>query len=849
MQAVPLELMAALKSAKLLNVNDGVCTPTSFYQFDATYCMHEGLPELYLMGVFQPPGLAMSRTVCVGVRNPPLPYIHVWLKARSFDPLPMTHTTARIGEFRAFQMWKGACASKRIERAVGHIQPHNADRFQMGDKVFLSSNIMQQYNSLRSQALKNIHFSTYNVGCARWSVKVYSHDPANIAAFVRACNDDDAVLAVGSESPYTEQIHHDAFAASIVGGRVVSKMCSNLCMRAQKLFAAACYMEVLSLHDLKTDDSAPPLEIPAAIYDLEVSPGLSYVHQDGCTAPSKAAYFSGDGLPFPKPSSCTCSPTVVETFPDYSRAILCAATRIMNGGVVLDFNIAIDPRVVEGQPSVCKQQYADGLVYWDVRVQTELELLIVWDAVLRICGVCCHSGYNIINFDLPFIARRYAHLCGEFRLTPFCQHGERSGRCDECKQLCKHDNVLEDCELCCVPEDEKGWLLFVEYGFGSCIKPNAKKKTRIKKTSTYTAATGVVVKVDIQMFCFILADMLPIVSSQTDTAQKMGSNSLDCAARHLLKKRGKYEFPYSKINSSWIQAVIEEAPERPSRLYEYCMVDTLLAADLYKMFQVSIQLCCTGSLVGQSPAVVSTRANMNKFSSAINLYVRRIANKAIDDGFILPVVGKFINKEDKQPYEGAYVFNPAAGRQGYSLQQKNELLELALRLPEPQTHLRACIQRKILMQAWVPVAVTILDFASLYPSQIKDLNICGTTLVKDPNLLKELIKAKYPINIIRKLSAGEVVNRDGRIPTPSLSDRAGWASIYKMMSAGKLFVYLDAGVNSPDYGMLCKLEVNYGSLRNQYKKKMNAAAEGSQDKVVYNFLQLAAKVLANGACK
>jgi len=30
---------------------------------------------------------------------------------------------------------------------------------------------------------------------------------------------------------------------------------------------------------------------------------------------------------------------------------------------------------------------------------------------------------------------------------------------------------------------------------------------------------------------------------------------------------------------------------------------------------------------------------------------------------------------------------------------------------------------------------------------------------------------------------------------------------------------------------------------------MNAAAEGSQDKVVYNDLQLAAKILANGACK
>jgi len=185
----------------------------------------------------------------------------------------------------------------------------------------------------------------------------------------------------------------------------------------------------------------------------------------------------------------------------------------------------------------------------------------------------------------------------------------------------------------------------------------------------------------------------------------------------------------------------------------------------------------------------------------------------VKDGFVEPVVAKFINKEAKQPYEGAYVFTPAAGRQGFSLKQKNERMELALRLPEPQTHLRACIQRKLLMQAWVPVAVTILDFASLYPSQIKDLNISGDTLIRDPKLLKELLAAKYPINIIRKLKEGEPVNRDGRIPTPHLSDTAAWASIYRQMATGKLFVYLDANAGSPDYGMLCKLEVNYGTLR------------------------------------
>ena len=553
--------MSALREADLLNASERGCIPSRFYQFDATHRMHDGRPFLYLMGVYKPARSAASRTVCVGVRNPPLPYVHVWLKSKRWDPLPMTRATARNGAFRLFQLWKGACAAKKLERAVNatmmDVEAHRkyktpeSEVFELDNKVYLTSNIMDQHNSLRSSALKQIHFNTYKTGCVRWSAKLFSHDTVHLATFVRACGMEDAALAVGSISPYTEQAHHDAFAASVVGGRVLSKVCGDLIMQAHTLFSAAAYVEVRYLDDIETDDTAAPIDIPAAIYDLEVSPGISYVHQDGCKAP-ETGFFKARGLPYPKPKTCTCTPTVVETFPTYDRAILCAATRIVNGPLAFDFNLAVDPRLTEGRPSVCKQFYADGLTYWDVRVASELEMLNVWDAVLRACGVCVHSGYNIVNFDLPFVARRYATLCEDYKLTPFCQHGQRTGRCDECKQLCKHDTVLEDCELCAVPEDEKGWLLYVPYGFGSCVLPTAGEITRIKKTSTYTNATGVVIKVDMQLFCLILADMLPIVASQTDTAQKMGSNSLDCAARHLLKKSGKFEFPYSQINPSWL---------------------------------------------------------------------------------------------------------------------------------------------------------------------------------------------------------------------------------------------------------------------------------------------------------
>jgi len=261
--------------------------------------------------------------------------------------------------------------------------------------------------------------------------------------------------------------------------------------------------------------------------------------------------------------------------------------------------------------------------------------------------------YNILNFDLPFLARRYAKLCEKgVRLQEMCQHQQPQALCEECKKECKHGAILGGCSLCDAPADEKGWTLHVPYAFGSCCRLDKKDSVRMKKTSTYTAASGVVVKVDCTVFGVVFADMLPIISSQTDTAQKQGDNSLNSAARHLLNQPGKFTLPYSKINDAYLQA-ISESPDRSSRLYHYCMVDTVLAARLYEMFQVSTQLCCTGQLVGQLPSTVAVRANMNKFASAISLYVSRNADKAKAGGYVRPVVGRFVNKEAKSPYEGA----------------------------------------------------------------------------------------------------------------------------------------------------------------------------------------------------
>ena len=118
--SIPIRLLSALREADLLN--DRAAVPTRFYEFDATYRMVDGHALLFLMGVFTQADGGASRTVCVGVRNAPKPYINVFLGKRAFDPMPLTRATARYPTFRFFQYWKAACAAKHIEREVHGVE-------------------------------------------------------------------------------------------------------------------------------------------------------------------------------------------------------------------------------------------------------------------------------------------------------------------------------------------------------------------------------------------------------------------------------------------------------------------------------------------------------------------------------------------------------------------------------------------------------------------------------------------------------------------------------------------------------------------------------------------------------
>lgn len=120
------------------------------------------------------------------------------------------------------------------------------------------------------------------------------------------------------------------------------------------------------------------------------------------------------------------------------------------------------------------------------------------------------------------------------------------------------------------------------------------------------------------------------------------------------------------------------------------------------------------------------------------------------------------------------------------------------------------------MKQWVRTSVTILDFASLYPHCIIDQCISGDTLVDSVDLLKQLLRHDYPVNIIQKREATDAVSPDGRIPLPSPYDSVGWSKLFRAVATKQCYVFLDAspfGQNKQDFGMLCELEIEYKALR------------------------------------
>ena len=394
---LPLSLKKVLSDNGL--INEGARFGDTFYSFDCTWRIVDGSLRVFILGAFEAAGRV--RTVCVGVRSPPHGYVCIWDKDSRFNPLPLTQSSARIGTYRCFTMWKGIVACKRLEVAVRETESNfNAPRREwesrlevdVQDKFMLTSNCMVQYHSMRSPKLKRIHAETYGKGCVYWTAVVSTVHPDSLSLFVRNCPQH---LSVGNVGPYVERIHHDLFRSSVCGGRRLKQWCSDNVLGADKMFQCCAYREIHRLEDLMVLPEMAPISLPTAVYDLEVAIPRQYVHAASCPCSGSAQGLArnAQGFPMPKPAECVCTPTVVEAFPNYENAVLTVASRLVNGDACLDISLAVDPRNRVGCPSAHWQTQGESLRYLDVRVNNEKEMLDVWDEMLRVCGIVCHSGY------------------------------------------------------------------------------------------------------------------------------------------------------------------------------------------------------------------------------------------------------------------------------------------------------------------------------------------------------------------------------------------------------------------------------------------------------------------------
>ena len=151
-------------------------------------------------------------------------------------------------------------------------------------------------------------------------------------------------------------------------------------------------------------DAPPPASLGTTIsFDAECAPKRFYYHSKDCPAADTAA-FNDMGLPLPLSEACNCEPRKEEAFPDPSEtAILDISTVMRNGRTQLNVSLAVDPSI--SVPCVTAREHLGREM--DVRLPSEMDLLRCWDAMLRYTGSVAISGYNIANFDLPYMARRY----------------------------------------------------------------------------------------------------------------------------------------------------------------------------------------------------------------------------------------------------------------------------------------------------------------------------------------------------------------------------------------------------------------------------------------------------------
>ena len=205
-----------------------------------------------------------------------------------------------------------------------------------------------------------------------------------------------------------------------------------------------------------------------------------------------------------------------------------------------------------------------------------------------------------------------------------------------------------------------------------------------------------------------------------------------------------------------------------SKIAKYCLQDSVLVYELDKKLMISLNTWTLTRALGTAPRDTINRGLVFKLITKLKQYTNRY-------GFLIPSF-----TADQRPkfnkYPGALVLDPAIG--------------------------------------FYNDPVVVLDFESLYPSEIRSANLSFDTLVTDKDWME-----KNPDKWIMQIGV----------------DEKG-----QPMKTGHAFV-----TSSTRVGLLPLIENELGKERSVAKAKMKTFPQGSRERFVYDGLQQAAKIVMN----
>lgn len=246
----------------------------------------------------------------------------------------------------------------------------------------------------------------------------------------------------------------------------------------------------------------------------------------------------------------------------------------------------------------------------------------------------------------------------------------------------------------------------------------------------------------------ISMDLMQMLKS--DTSYKLSSFSLKNVCSLYLSGENKDDLAYKLIPS------LMKTPEGRERVAHYCLKDTILCKLLDKKLMLSKNAYGMTKVLGTILNVTLNRGLVFKLMTKIKQYTLKY-------NFLIPTLPDTFKPTGS--YKGAFVLDPIVG--------------------------------------FYESPVCVLDFSSLYPSELISANLSYDTIIFDKEWMQR--------------NPDKYLLQEG-IPFLKRTEKVG---------------------------ILCRLEMEMAQQRKAARKKMSECSPGSEEESVYNALQLANKIVMN----